>query len=603
MAEAATPNAKGLHGLGRRMMLSADAMFPQVSEAGTRLQLEGRALTLLLEGVRTTLITAMIGPALIAWLTLSDIGWVYALAPAVVLYGLSLERFAFLRRAERARTRGATHPRQWLRAITWRTGLSACVVASWGYPVVTVGGDTLVFVILALATIVSASSVTQFCCWPPAMWASFTPILLGLGAQLLLFGQGHELFGAVFSVLLWLTLGMAGLRFARTLHNDMATRLRNESLVRELEDKRAQAEAANAAKSRFFAAASHDLRQPLQAMSLYLSVLQAGRQDADTLARMGECMDALDRMLAVVMDLSRLDAGQVLATPQPMAVQPLLDSLAGMFEGAARLKGLQLRVHRTTAWVSSDPALLERALSNLLANAIRYTARGGVLLGVRRRGVHLVVCVFDTGQGIPDDASETIFEEFVQLDNPERDPTRGVGLGLSTVRRVAALLGHRVVLRSRLWRGSLFALEVPRAEPEPGARPASTRPAPISAPLRGRVLVVEDNAPVRDALLRLLDSWGLQAEAARTAEEASTLIAEMAFDVVLSDWRLPGARDGLSVLREAHERLPGLRLGLLVTGEDVQHLHQAGQTFPVLRKPVRPLRLRALLASRLGGGG
>ena len=584
--------------LSQRLMLTADSMFAQVADPGQRQQLELRALSLLVAGMRTTLITAMIGPALIAWLSAPYIGLLNALAPAAVLYCISVERFIIVRRAGRELLKKTVNTRRWLRAFTWRTGLSALVVASWGYPIVETGNNTLIFMILALATIVSASSMAQFCCWPPAMWASFTPILLGLGLQLFVFGGGDQLFGAVFACLLWITLVMAGLRFARTLHNDMTTRLLNETLMRELDEKRSQAEAANEAKSRFFAAASHDLRQPLQAMGLYLSVLEGGRTDPITLARLNECMTSLDSLLEVVMDLSRLESGQITPHPRAFALQPLLSRLAWMYEGSARQKGLQLRVHPTSAWALSDATLLERVLSNLIANAIRYTARGGVLLAVRPCAGGVRVCVIDTGIGIPEHAHQSIFEEFVQLNNPERDPTRGSGLGLSTVRRVTALLGHPLSLRSVVGRGTTFAVALPRAEPELDAPvPLASTPAP--AQLSGNVLLVEDNAAVRDALMSLLAKWGLSATAVRTGEEASAAMVGSGFDVVLSDWRLPGEQDGLAVLREARARLPHLRLGLLITGEDMQTLSNAGKEFQVLRKPLRPLRLRALLQAHL----
>ena len=585
-------------------MLSGDSMFPRIHSAAQRAQLETRTLALLAAGMRTALITALIGPALIAWLTAPTIGLAAAIGPAALLYLITIDRVLFVRRVARhLAAPGGASARPWLDAFTWRTGLSALVVALWGYPVVTSGDDTLVFMILALATIVSASSMAQFCCWPPAMWASFTPILLGLGLQLLVFSGSHGVFGVAFTALLWLTLGMAGLRFARTLHNDMSTRLLNEQLLHELDVKRLQAEAANAAKSRFFAAASHDLRQPLQAMNLYMSVLQGGeggRSDPTALARLDECLSALDRLLGVVLDLSRLDSGQIIPQPRPVALQPLLDRLAATYEAAARHKGLQMRVHPTTAWAVSDPALLERVLANLLTNAIRYTARGGVLLGVRGTDQGLCLFVADTGIGIAAEAHESIFEEFVQLNNPARDPDKGHGLGLPTVRRIADLLGHPMELRSQPGRGSVFALRLPPAPP--GSESAAPEPpAPAAAPLQGRVLVVEDNSLVRDALVQLLTGWGLAVQTASDGDTACATLAQAsnAFDVVLSDWRLPGTRDGLGVLREALARQHGLKLAAILTGEDVQLLGSAGKEFPVLRKPLRPLRLRTLLARYL----
>lgn len=586
--------------LHQRLLLTAGGMFAQVNDPLQRLQLESRALTLLIAGIRTTLITALIGPALIAWLTLPQLGPVLAFGPAGVLYLITIERFVFVRRAQRhLQHRDPMAPaRGWLRAVTWRTGLSALVVASWGYPVVATNDTTLIFMILALATIVSASSMAQFCCWPPAMWASFTPILLGLGLQILLFGGDDRWFGAVFTFLLWATLVMAGLRFAHTLHNDMTTRLLNEKLMHELEEKRQQAEAANAAKSRFFAAASHDLRQPLQAMILYLSVLESDPSDVKTLSRLSECMAALNGLLEVVMDISRLESGSIVPKPCAFAVQPFLERIGGMYEESARQKGLQLRIHPTTTWACSDPVLLERALSNLMSNAIRYTDRGGILLAARKHGERLRLSVVDTGMGIPEPAFQSIFEEFVQLGNPERDPSRGSGLGLPTVQRVAALLGHPLSLRSRVGRGSNFGLEMP-AVPAASDLPVPEQDLSFGPSLAGQVLVVEDNAAVRDSLVSLLTHWGLASHCAKTGEEAIEALGKAHFDAVLSDFRLPGELDGIAVLREARKKIPGLSLSVLITGEDLQLLPNGGKDFLVLRKPLRPLRLRSLLQAHL----
>ncbi|MFY3385443.1 hybrid sensor histidine kinase/response regulator [Paracidovorax sp. MALMAid1276] len=436
----------------------------------------------------------------------------------------------------------------------------------------------------------AAGSIGAHAHHPRVMWIFLPTLIAPFALRALLESDSDSRFLGAGMLLLLVYLLYYGKQHARTLQRMIALRHENSALVEELQSQAHALREANAAKSRFFAAASHDLRQPLQAMGLYLSVLQG---DGPTLARMGECMDSLDRLLAQVMDLSRLDSGQTTAHPEPVALQPLLQRLADTYEAAARKKGLQLRVHPTTAWAQSDPLLLERVLANLLTNAIRYTEHGGVLLGVRRAGAGLRLCVVDTGIGIPNEAYEAVFEEFVQLNNAERNPERGHGLGLPTVRRIAALLGHPVGLRSRVGRGSVFSLDLPSAKP-------SDAPAPRAQPaaagrLQGRVLVVEDNSLVRDALLTLLEGWGLEVTTAPDAPGALLALRTTAFDAVLSDWRLPGAEDGLAVLRQAGVLQPGLKLAAMITGEDTQRMAEAQQDFPVLRKPVRPLRLRALL--------
>lgn len=596
-----------LQAIRRHLMLTADDMVPPGLAATRRLALEHQMLELLLRGSRFVLLSStIIGPLLAVWLTLPYIGVTKAWGVAALLFAISLERVFFLSRA-RERARHHDVPARWAHALAWRAGLSSVIIAVWFHFVVEAGDEVLVSQMLALLTILAAGAAAQFSCWPPVMWAVVSPLLLGMTLQMALMSDVDRRVEAVFCFVLWMVLVSGSLRSARTLHRDALTRLENEDLMRELHDKHAQAEAANAAKSRFFAAANHDLRQPLQAMALYLNLLQprgGGKHaDDDILTRMRQCMRALDHLLASLLDFSRMDSGQITPERRAIPLQPLFEQLAGMHEAMARQNQLQLRVHATTAWAHTDPVLLERAVSNLLANALRYTEQGGVLLGARRRGSHVCICVVDTGVGIPEDAREIIYEEFVQLHNPGRDAELGHGLGLATVRRIATLLGHRLDLRSRVGKGSIFTLALPAAAPEstpaPGYRTASTDvPAP---PLRGKVLVVEDNAVVRDALVQQLTGWGLQVQTAGTGEAACAAISRHTYDAVLSDWRLPGSVDGLAVLRAARARLPQLRLSLLITGEDTHLLEQLSPEFPVLRKPLRPLRLRTMLARHLKG--
>lgn len=582
----------------QRLMLTAGTIAPAGVSPAQATELERQMLNQLVRGIwQIQLSSSLIGPALVLWLTLPHIGWWRAVLPALLLFGLNLERMLLLRRMERARRISDTQPQYWAQALTWRTFLSVSTILLWSLFVVQSGNDSLISQVLALLTILSAGAAAQYCSWPPAMWAAITPLLLGMGLALAWLGGVHHLTEAVFAVVLWLVLAAASLRFARTLHREALTRLRNEELVHELHQKHAQAEAAIAARTRFFAAANHDLRQPLQAMGLYLSVLRVDESEQETLARVHQCRSALDQMLETLLELSRMDSGQLRPVIQVFPLQPLLEQLAGMYEAMAGERGLQLRVRPSPCWVRSDPVLLERAVSNLLSNAIRYTRAGGILLGVRRAGAGVRLCVVDTGPGIAPELQDSVFEEFVQLDNPERDPARGHGLGLPTVQRIATVLGHALQLQSRPGHGSCFSLQLPLAEPEPLA--ATQHPARAQARLQGRALVVEDNLLARDALVQLLSSWGLETEAATHAEEALAAMRRSAFDVVLSDWRLPGPEDGLVVLQGARSLLPGLRLGALVTGEDTSVVEALDPEVLILRKPVRPLRLRALLTQHL----
>ncbi|HMN21843.1 MAG TPA: hybrid sensor histidine kinase/response regulator [Ottowia sp.] len=586
--------------LDSRLMFTATAMSAAAGPDPTRrLQLEQRMLSLLGRGMlQVQWSSAFIGPALALWLTAPRIGMARAGIPALMLWLLSVARVWQLQQIARERTRVDDAPRRWGRRLAWRSFAAGLVIALWCHFVIESGDQTLVSSVLALVTILSAGAAAQYACWPPVMWSAITPIMLGMAVQLAWHGGTGSLVQALFAAIFWLVVGLAGLRFARTLHSETLMRLDNENLMRALSERHAQLTAASSAKGRFFAAASHDLRQPLQAMGLYLSVLKPGAPiDASTLERLRQCVGSMDWLLEDLLELSRLDEGQLVPVPRAFALQPLLERMAAQYEAQARQKHLQLRVHATSAWVRSDPLLLERALSNLLVDAIRYTRRGGVLLGARRHGDRVRLCVIDTGIGIAAQAQERIYEEFVQLDNPDRDPAAGYGLGLPTVRRIARLLEHPLTLTSKVGRGSVFALELPLAAPE---LPAAEPPAPEDPTrLHGRVLVVEDNVLVREALVRMLEGWGLVVVQAATGDEALARIADPGVDAVLSDWRLPGPIDGVAVLDHARRHLPQLRLALLLTGEDSQVIRDAGPPYPVLRKPVRPLRLRMQLAQAL----
>lgn len=485
----------------------------------------------------------------------------------------------------------------------FRTLVDATLLAVyWGASSVLFFDPSHVSVLFAWALVLggtAAGSIGAHAHHPRVSWL-FLPLLIGPFALRALWEPVTDVrFLGLGMLLLLAYLLYYGRQHARTLRHLIELRHENSALVQELREQAAALHEANAAKTRFFAAASHDLRQPLQAIGLYLSVIASGKPHPQAVASMGQCLEALDRLLESVMDISRLDAGKITPVPEPVNLAGLLERMVRMYEEAARRKGLRLRLHTTPAWGLGDPVLLERMISNLLSNAIRYTERGGVLLALRPRGNAWQIAVIDTGVGIPAESWEIIFEEFVQLHNPERDPTLGNGLGLPTVRRIAALLGTPVTLRSRPGHGSVFALQVPRSEP-PAAPMVS--PAPLTGTeLRGRVLVVEDNAAVRDALVQLLGNWGLSVQATTSAAPALEWLRRDPFDAVLCDWRLPGEPDGVEVLRQARALQPALKLAVLITGEDEQRVQMAREEFLVMRKPVRPLRLRALLSAHLVG--
>jgi signal transduction histidine kinase/CheY-like chemotaxis protein len=379
---------------------------------------------------------------------------------------------------------------------------------------------------------------------------------------------------------------------AQAMEESLVVRFEKEELA-------ARLEAADREKTRFFAAASHDLRQPLHAVSLFTAALERTRLDAEgtrILTHLAHSVDALSRSLDTMLDVSRLDAGSVQPRIARVGVHGLLRSLLNNFAGRAEEKGLQLRVRAPGGIaVHSDALLLERLLGNLVDNAIKYTQSGGVVVAARvgaasGREAHVRFDIVDTGIGIPVEHRQRVFEEFFQVGNPQRDRRAGLGLGLSIVRRLSELLGHPVALAPRRNGGTRFQVWVPLADAGLAPGEAARGPA-VAAPdlqLPARVLVVDDEADSREALATLLASHGCVVSTAGDLDEAEALLAAQAPDAVIADYRLPGERSGLDFLRGLRTSAPHLQV-LLVTGETAPQRIAAiaASGVPCLIKPVR----------------
>jgi signal transduction histidine kinase/CheY-like chemotaxis protein len=374
----------------------------------------------------------------------------------------------------------------------------------------------------------------------------------------------------------------------------------------DLAAKKEEAERANTAKSRFFASASHDLRQPLHALGLFGEALKQRVKTGElrTLAnQISGSISSLETLLNALLDVSRLDAGTIEVRKRHFPASQLLDHTQQQYEGPAAAKGLKLKVRPSNWILYSDPVLLERILINLVSNAVRYTPSGRVLVAGRKRGNSLLIQVWDTGIGIPQNALETIFEEFVQLNNPDRDREMGLGLGLAIVARTVNLLGLHITVRSRVGHGSVFSLTVPLGSTHQ-ISPAEAPSLPLVASLQGRLAaLVDDEAPILRAMESLFKTWGVGIVTGRSAEEVLNQLRQLnsAPDFLITDYSLPDDADGLEVARKFREEF-GTELPVLVlTGDTaadtVQRITEAG--FKIMHKPVRPARLRAALAHLL----
>jgi PAS domain S-box-containing protein len=376
-----------------------------------------------------------------------------------------------------------------------------------------------------------------------------------------------------------------------------------QQLNEELLVAKAGAERANQGKTRFLAAASHDLLQPLHAAGLFAGALAPKLPDGEPralLADLEQCLRSAEGVLTDLLDISKLDAGAVQPEAAEFALDEMLASLDAEFRLQAQARGLGLAVRRTRLVVRSDARLLRRILQNFLSNALRYTERGRVVVGARRRGERVRIEVWDTGPGIEDSQRTRIFEEFYRVRQGDAAAGggaaagRGFGLGLAIVDRISGVLGTPVTLRSVPGRGSVFAVDVPRATVTAVAAPES-RPADSLAGLH--VLVVDDDAAALRGTVALLESWGCVVQSARGAAELPPPAMLARLDLLVVDYHLDQGATGMQLAATLRERLGRALPTVVVTadgGESVR-VEAEGQGATCLRKPVKPLALRTVL--------
>lgn len=361
----------------------------------------------------------------------------------------------------------------------------------------------------------------------------------------------------------------------------------------ELSEAKAEAERANNAKSRFLAAASHDLRQPLTALRLYIDVLRSkvGAPEQGLVASMGHCVTNLSCLLGDLLDLSKLEAGVVKPNIADFSVFELLASLESVYILKAKAKGLHLRFAPTRLTGRSDPVLFKRLLGNFIDNAIRYTAHGGIVIGCRRRQGKIWIEVRDSGIGIAAEQITEIFEEFKQLGDQAR--TQGSGLGLAIVAKTAALLGLAISVHSRPGRGSIFAIELPLGQPEPLALPATLVVQGHSL----RIAVVEDNSLVRDAMVHALQELGHQVVAAASGGALMAELGPWPPDIVVSDYRLAHGETGFDVITAVRKAMGADLPAIIITGDTDPKLiaSMSGRGIAVLHKPLNAAELQACL--------
>ncbi len=380
---------------------------------------------------------------------------------------------------------------------------------------------------------------------------------------------------------------------------------RNKAEERERQA-REEAERASAAKSRFLAAASHDLRQPLQAITLFLAVLGDNAESdiqKSILAKTRRSVHSLSSILDRVLDLSKLEAGLIVPRRSPFQATELFERLAVEFAAIAETKRIDFRWVPCGVVVRSDPTILETILRNLLSNAIKFTESGRVLLGARRRGAGIEIEVWDTGVGIPLDQRTAVFEEFYQIGNEERDRTKGLGLGLSIVRRMSRLLNHPVRIQSEPGRHTLFSIRVP------SDRAAGATRSTVADPVAARdentaasghnIVLIEDDTDVAEATVTLMRGWGYRVTSICCTRDIRKNLAKYlddldAPDLIVADYRLPFGQTGAEAVEDLRRHFQRAVPALLITGDiNPARLADAAATrLPLMHKPIHPDKLR-----------
>jgi signal transduction histidine kinase len=386
--------------------------------------------------------------------------------------------------------------------------------------------------------------------------------------------------------------------------NRMAAQLQDSyaGLERKVEERTYQLEQANLAKSRFLAVASHDLRQPLHALGLFVAQLRTAASSGERariVARIDTAIATMNELFKALLDISRLDAGALAPTITDFPVLELLERVDATFAGAATDAGIELRVVPTAAWVRSDFVLLEQILLNLVSNAVRYTTHGGVLVGCRERGERLHIEVWDTGPGIPKDQRQKIFEEFYRLEDADRG-RKGLGLGLAIVERLCRLVGHPLDLSSTVGRGSRFTVVVPKVAARPHAAGSPIEAPPALNLAAGKLIVViDDDALVVDAMAGLLRSWGCRVISAHSGDKARGELSgiEAPPNLIISDFHLAGGKTGIEAIEQLRGTFGAPIPAFLVSGDISPALQDdvRRQGYLLLHKPVEPMTLRTML--------
>ena len=507
------------------------------------------------------------------------------------------------------------------RLRTWQAGVLASGVlwgiAAWFFAPYGSGLHQLALVLVVYTFCVACVPILapQFALFVLFVVLVFVPAIVRIALQ-------HDVLSWQAAIVMAVAMAMTmllGRNYRQSFESIVGLKLRTEALAVQLgaekavaDAARAEAEVANRAKTQFFAAASHDLRQPLHAMGLFAEALRARSHDAEVaqlVNSINESVDALEGLFSELLDITKIDSGGVEVHPVDFELADIFRKVRLHFEPAAFEKGLELRIRGGDRVAFADPLLVERIVRNLVSNAIRYTIDGSVLVSCRRHGDRLLLQVWDTGPGIRADERERVFDEFYQVPGTRAvggEQKKGLGLGLAIVKRLADLMNAPLELRSQVGRGTVFTLQLPVGKAPRAAERALGSRAPTGVTLAGRtIVVVEDEPAVRQGLEVLLASWGATIVSLENlaATEAWAAAADAASPpaLVIADYRLEEGATGVAAIAAVRRRFGASVPAIVVTGSAMSgHEKDALEhDFHLLIKPVLPNKLRAMIAFKL----
>jgi len=488
----------------------------------------------------------------------------------------------------------------------WASGFTALALTSgtlWGIGVVAIaasGGIDTELLVLMVSSGIAAGAGLSYGSYLPTFYARFLPTNLPYVAWSIFQADALHWFLALFAVVFMAGIMQLVSQYNYTVVEMLRLRFENVDLVRGLRQQTDAANLANVTKSRFLAAASHDLRQPVHALNLFVGALQGCNMDS-TAQRLVKQIDgsiaALDNLFVSLLDISKLDAGIVSLDSRDFGIQPVLERVRHDHAAEADAKGIRLVLHPCSLAVHADPILVERILRNLVSNAVRYTVKGRVVIGCRR-GDRLSIEVWDTGPGIAEEEQQRVFQEFYQIGNPERDRQEGIGLGLAIVKRLVDLLGCELTLISRVGSGSVFKIAIPLANEAPVASGVVDTPAPDGL-ARGLILVIDDERAIQEAMRSLLANWGHDVIVAGSGDEILAKVADLAVrpDLIVCDFRLRKGENGIEVIQRLHSEFNHEIPAVLITGDTAPtRLKEAQESgLPLLHKPIHNSKLQATI--------